>query len=949
MKRSISTFLFLLSWFITPYAQTIIRGTVLDANSENPLHGVSVILKGSDLKVLTDKKGSFIIRNIAFGKATLEIHFQGYESQYFPLTICNTTIDLGVIYLYEKFEEITDLSLINITDDELNSEDGYADNITGLLQSSRDVFDKAAAFDFSATFFKPRGFDSSNGKVLINSIEMNKLYNGRPQWANWGGMNDLQRNQSFTRGIRANENTFGDIAGINNITMRASKYRPGTKISYASSNRSYQGRLMISHSSGSLSKGWSYSFLISRRFGDQGYINGTLYDASSFFATVEKQINKDHNLNLNFIYAYNRRGRSTALTQEIYELKGRKYNPHWGSFNGDQINSRERRIVEPILMLNHYWNVSQGSSLNTNIMFQSGLIGSTRIDNGGTRLITFEDEEIYIGGARNPSPDYYQNLPSFFLNLENPSAYDYQQAYLAQVEFVKNGQFDWEKILRANDSQNVLIRNSVYALQEDRVDDRQLSINSIYYTQLNENIQLNASISYRSLQNETYAKIKDLLGGSGFLDVDFFAETQAEEIISNIAQSDARNPNRIAKTGDRYKYNYQLKASSTDAFLQAQFNYSKLDFYVGTNVNRTSYQRNGLYENGYFQGENLSFGKSNKASFNNFGFKSGFTYKINGQHLLDLNMAYLLKAPVLRNSFENPRQNNRIVKDLESEKISNIDLSYIVRTPIIRSRLTTYYTQFNQGTDVGFFFTESGNAFVQEVITNISRRNYGLEIGIETRLSSTIRLKSVASIGEFIYTNNPNIYYSSNNFNNRIRYGDGTTKLRNYHVGSGPERAFQLGFEYRDPDYWWFGATANHFSKSFVDPSALKRTDAFLIDFDLVTNDQFEEGNILGPTFNDYDPFIAKDLLKPEEFPSFLLVNISGGKSWKVGSYFIGFFATVNNLFNEVYRTGGFEQSRRIGYRDQIQEQYSSSGPVFGNRYFYGLGTTYFLNLYLRF
>ena len=176
---------------------------------------------------------------------------------------------------------------------------------------------RAASFDFSATFFRPRGLDNANGKVLINGIEMNKLFNGRPQWANWGGLNDLQRNQAFTRGVSPNENTFGDIAGVNSITMRASAYGEGTRISYASANRSYQGRVMASHSSGALDNGWSYALLASRRFGGEGYIEGTLYDSNSFFATIEKQLGDNHSLNLNFIYAQNRRGRATALTNEI--------------------------------------------------------------------------------------------------------------------------------------------------------------------------------------------------------------------------------------------------------------------------------------------------------------------------------------------------------------------------------------------------------------------------------------------------------------------------------------------------------------------------------------------------------------------------------------------------------------------------------------------------------
>lgn len=949
MKKIITTLFFSLWCFLGIYAQNSVKGVVVDGKDEKPIKGVTVAIKDANVSVLTNDNGAFIIENLANGNYIIEISYKGYETQNFPVELSGLPVDLSTIYLYKDIEELTDISIVNITDDELNSDDGFIDNVAGLLQSSRDVFNRAAAFDFSATFFRPRGLDNANGKVLINGIEMNKLFNGRPQWANWGGLNDLQRNQAFTRGIGPNENTFGDVAGVNNITMRASAYGAGTRVSYASANRSYQGRVMASHSSGALDNGWSYAILASRRFGGEGYINGTLYDSNSFFASIEKQLGDDHSLNFNFIYAQNRRGRSTALTNEIYELKGRQYNPFWGYLHGDQKNTRERRIIEPIFMLNHYWDLSEKTTLNTNVSYQTGLIGNTRIDNGGTRLVTFEGQDVYIGGARNPSPDYYQNLPSFFLNVDNPTAFNYQQAYFAREQFVNDGQFNWENLFTANLSQAAMGGNSIYVVQEDRVDDTQISINSILFSELNENIKLNAAVSYRSLQNETYAKIKDLLGGTGFLDVDFFAETQLGQNSSNLAQSDVRNPNRIATTGERYKYNYEINATVADAFAQAQFNYTKIDFYVGGSVNRTTYQRNGLYENGYFQGGNLSFGKSKKLDFTNFGVKGGFTYKISGQHLLDFNSGYLSKAPTIRNSFENARQNNSTVEDLESENIITFDGSYILRTPLVSARLTGYYTQFDNGTDIAFFFTESGSTFTQEIMSNISRRNVGGELGIEAQITPTLKLKGVAAMGQYTFTNNPDIYYSSDDFGSNVRFGDGTTKLRNLRVAGGPERAFQLGFEYRDPDYWWFGATVNHFSRAFVDPSALKRSGAFAIDFDLVPDDEILGGTITGPTLNDYDPDIAKDLLRQEQFPSYFLVNLTGGKSWRVGDYFIGFFATVNNLLNQEYRTGGFEQSRRVGFRDQLQEQNNPNGPVFGNRYFFGLGTTYFVNVYLRF
>ncbi|NNC44537.1 MAG: TonB-dependent receptor, partial [Winogradskyella sp.] len=828
MKNCFLLFLFGIVFSLSSWAQqTIVKGSVLDGTTGEPIPDVTVTIEETGQSTKTNASGTFrFIENLPLGEQVLKVEKVGYVSKRYPIVINEgQTVDISGMTLDFDSSDKKDLFIISISDDNLNSEDdGLTDNISGLLQASRDVFLNAAAFDFSATFFRPRGLDNANGKVLINGIEMNKQFNGRPQWGNWGGLNDVQRNQVFSMGVSANDYTFGDLAGTNNIIMRASKYRRGGRVSYASANRSYQGRVMASYSSGLLEGGWSYSVLGSRRYGENGYIDGTLYDANSFFVAVEKQLNDKHSLNFTGIYAKNRRGRSTAITEEVYNLKGRQYNPFWGMLNGEQRNSRMREINEPILMLNHFWDVSTKVKLNTNVAYQFGKIGNTRIDNGGTRLVNFNGEQTYIGGARNTDPTYYQNLPSYFLNVDGaPTSYDYELAYLAQQEFIRDGQFNWTDIYRANINSTANGNNAIYALQEDRIDDKQLSANIILDAELADNIRLNGAVNYRNLNSENYALVKDLFGANGYLDVDFFAEeTDPNQNISNLAQSDIRNPNRIAGEGERYKYNYEIDANVVSAFAQAQFKYNKVDFYVGTNVSQTSYQRNGLYQNGYF--ENNSFGKSKKEDFTNYGLKGGATYKLSGKHLIDVNAAYLTKAPTIRNSFENARQNNEFVNDLNSETITTIDASYIFRSPIVKARITGFYSTFEDGTDIGFFFTEGNSgAFIQEVLTGIDRRHVGGELGIEAQVTPTIKLKGAASVGQYIFTNNPNLYLSSDDFENDLTFGDGTAYLENYHVAGGPERAFQIGFEYRDPDFWNVGVTANHFSNAYVDVNNLKR------------------------------------------------------------------------------------------------------------------------------
>jgi len=947
MKTFFFAFLVGLVFAMSAFSQNpLVKGSIKDNTSYKPISGVTITIENTQILTQTNLKGEFVFTfKIPLGEQILKISKKGYVTKRYPIVINQgKTVNLEEITLKIDLSDQSDSFIIALSDDELNSDDnGFTDNVSGLLQSSKDVFLTAAAFDFSTTFFRPRGLDNANGKVLINGIEMNKQFNGRPQWSNWGGINDVLRNQEFTMGFSVNDYSFGDIAGTTNIVLRASKYRKGGRFSTAGANRTYQGRLMASYNSGILKGGWSYSVLASRRFGNQGFIEGTIYDANSFFTTIEKQINKKHSLNIVGIYAKNRRGRSTAITNEIFELKGRDYNPLWGFQEGEIRNSRVREIEEPIVMLNHFWDISPKTTLNTNVSYQFGKIGNTRVDNGGTQLFVDQNgREVFLGGARNPDPSFFQNLPSFFLRDSNPSAADFRNAFIARDEFVNDGQFNFEALYRANVIQIENGNNATFIIQEDRTDDTQLSVNSILNSQLAENIILNTAINYRRLKSENFANVKDLLGGTGFLDIDSFFDDDVNTIVGDVAQSDLRNRNRVVREGDRYKYNYEINANVISGSAQAQFKYNHLDFFIGANLSQTNYQRNGLFENGNFPGA-ASFGKSEQLNFTNYGGKIGATYKITGQHALSFNGGYFTKAPTIRNSFPNARQNNNTVTGLESETIQSLDVNYIFRSPIVKARLTGYYAGFQNGTDISFFFTEDlaslgndGNAFVQEVLTNIERRNLGAELGIEAQVTSTIKLKTAASVGQNVYTNNANLYLTSDDFDGELRFGNGNTNLKNLHVAGGPERVFQFGFEYRDPSFWNIGITSNYFSNAYIDPSALARSENFTLDFD-------------GLPINNFDTDIASELLKQEEFDDYVLINVTGGKSWRAGNYFIGFFATINNALNQNYKTGGFEQSRIAKFNRLQEDQSRTNGPLFGNRFFFGNGTTYYLNLYLRF
>lgn len=920
------------SVFVTQGQQTLIMGSVKDAVSFDPLEDVIVTIENTELSSQTSVLGEFeFSKNVPLGEQMLVISKIGYFSKRYPIIVDEgKTVNITDMTLERDDSDAADLFTITLSDDELNDDMSGADNISGLLAASQDVFQRTAAFEFGASFFRIRGLDSRNGSILINGIEMNKIYNGRPQWSNWGGINDVLRNQELTSGLAPSSYHFGNVLGTTHIDIRASHARPVSRLTYSSSNRSYSNRLLATYASGVLRNNWAYTLSVGKRWGDEGYQEATNYDSNSFFGSVEKLIDEKHSINFSVIYTPNRRGKSSPNTQEVYDLKGITYNEYWGWQDGKKRNSRIKEVNEPIVLLNHYWKLNNKTSLNTNMAYQFGKLSNSRLDYNGTDLISGFPQ----GGGANPSPTYYQKLPSYF---ERNFPEDLQFAYSAWRAFEGNGQVDWGAMYTTNIANTQNGGNAIYALYEDRVDDTQITLNSIFNMDINDHITMNSNIDYKSLKSENYAKVLDLLGASSYLDIDGYATTIDE------AQNDLLNPNRLVAGGDKFKYNYNMLVSEFSIFSQVQFSYNKIDFYLAGSLKNVQYQREGLYQNGGFS--NYSLGKGDRLSFMGMGIKGGATYKWKGKHFFNGNAGYITRAPTIQNAYSNPRESQHVIPNIEEENVMAFDASYMYRSSVLKGRITGYYTKISKASEISFFFADGIGGdhavFVQEILQGIDKKHMGFELGAEAQVTPSIKLKGAAAIGQFTYINNPNLYLSTEPDDESVSAGFingfkdfGSSNLKHYKLSSGPQNAYSVGFEYRDPDYWWFGTTMNFFQNTYIDVSPLTRSKNFTTDFD-------------GNAFNDYDEGLARQLLEQEQFDDYMVVNLVGGKSWKIGKYFVGLFASVNNLLGEVYKTGGFEQGRNANYRE-LRDDQALQTPVFGSKYWYGRGTTYFLNLSIR-
>lgn len=800
--------------------------------------------------------------------------------------------------------------------DEGGDDDSQISDISGLLQSSRDVYVNNVGFNLSFARFRLRGYDTDLTSVFLQGIPMNDPENGRAIWGLWGGLNDVTRYPEVVTGISSSHLTFGGIGGYSNTSLRASQKRPGTTVSYAASNRSFTSRLMATHSTGWLKNGWAFSFSVSGRHANEGYVEGTHFSGMSYFVAAEKRLSENHTVNFAVFGAPTVQARNGIAVQEVYDLTGNNfYNPYWGYQNGEKRNARVRNNHIPYMVLSDEWKINSKSKLTNSVYYTFGRTGNTNLN---------------WNGAADPRPDYYRNFPSYHYGRNENELGD-ALASLWQANDPSTTQLDWDFMYFANGKNMATIQNangiegnnitgnrSKYILEEYRLDPRRIGINSIYSNNLSDKIFLTTGVNGYSYMSQNYRVVKDLLGGDYWLDVDQFAERDFSD--PEVAQNDLSTPNKIVKEGDRFNYDYNLHVNYADVFSNVDIKVNKkIDAFVGVSLNTTSFWRDGKLQNGKFP-EN-SIGVSEKNNFFNYGLKGGLVYKINGRHIITVNGLTQTRAPNVQNSFISPRTRDKVIDNLESSQILSGDINYIVRYPKFKSRVTAFYTEYNNQIWSRSFYHDEYFNFVNYMMTGVDKLYQGIEIGAEGNVTSTIVVSGAFTTAQYLYTSRPTATVTIDNSEELVAE-DKTVYWNNYKVGGMPQTAATLGIKYNSPKYWYIGINGNYVADIYMDPNPDRRTESAL------------------NGFVDTDPQVAQ-IIDQEKLANGYSINLFAGYSYRMkGGRYMRINVTINNLTNNTkFITGGFEQLR-----------YDAANiDRFPNRYGYGFGLNYFAQISYQF
>jgi len=790
-----------------------------------------------------------------------------------------------------------------------------------------DPFNSAANFNFFNVGFRVRGYNRDNSVTYMNGVKMANLDNGLPSSNQWSGLGDVTRNRTLSLGMQANPYGFGGIGNTTNIDTRASKQRRQTSISYTYTDRFVKNNLAISHSTGMSKKGWAFTFAGSRRYSDEGYVPGTYINAWSYFVGIDKQLTKNNLLSIVVFAAPSESGGQASATKEGFDLAGTKYyNPSWGYQDGKVRNSRVSKSNQPVAIVTQQITISKKTTL----------VNALSASVGERSFSRFE----WVGGAANPSPDYYRNFPSYYLDaLQDTVVGNQLSSYLRSNKDAL--QVNWQNLYNANrtnietiDSvdgianKSVTGRRSLYVLSEDVQYTKKFSFNTTLNSKVSDVTTITGGLSYQYQNTNYFARIADLLGGQFFVDEDQYASQDFPGNLS-ASQNDIRHPNRVLYNGDKWKYSYNMILNKGLGWLQSNFHFKKADMFVAGEVSNTNFWRQGNYQNGLYP--NDSYGNSPINDFTNYAVKAGITYKINKQNYLYLNGEIATKAPEIRSAYLSPQIKNTTQSNLTNQDVQSIEGGYILNTPTIHTRLTGYYTTFKHGFDLQRFFDyNSGSQYIDYALSNINTVNFGGELGTEAKLTRTLTLNAMASVGRAYYDSRQMVTATQDNTNAPYPgYPPGTlVYTQNYRLPNSPQQVFSLGLNYRSPKYWYVDVTGTYSDQMWSAMSPDRRTI---------------------PGVQGLTPADSKwsTIIDQEKLPSAFTLNMRAGFSVKLRqiagikkSYLLLFSGGVSNILDN---TNIISRARESGIYDRF-----SSG-TFPSRYTYAQGRSFSIKATLRF
>ena len=372
------------------------------------------------------------------------------------------------------------------------------------------------------------------------------------------------------------------------------------------------------------------------------------------------------------------------------------------------------------------------------------------------------------------------------------------------------------------------------------------------------------------------------------------------------------------------------------------------------------------------------------------------------------------RTPYARDAYISQRVHDRVVdniythdnaKNLQefyaaSEKVASVDLTYEFNYPIVRGRVTGFFTQSWNGTELNGYYDDEARTFVNQAMTGIDKRHMGVEAALSVKLGTYFTLTGAASIGDYRYTSDAIAISSAENgmpmtqntiTKELIFETQDKVLLNGLKLSTGPQANASLKLSFFHPKMWFADVTVNYHDWNYLSVAPSRRMQGLYTGMRLdqtVVNGWFgdsyanaietTDGNALRVEIDDrgiakyenavldangvpvlkypYNLMTMQENLAAVNPLNRFIIDASVGKLiYLPNRQSISINLSITNLTNNThFKTGGYQQARlprgvRQGEKDYQNSVITANAWKYPSKYYYAWGANFFLNVTYKF
>lgn len=742
-----------------------------------------------------------------------------------------------------------------------------------------------------------RGFKTENVAALINGIPVNDMEWGGIYWSNWAGLSDVTASMQTQRGLGAAIVSVPSVGGTINITTKSLDVKRGGNVFYGMGNDG-MNHIGFSVSTGVNDKGWAVTLLGARKWGD-GYVQGTNFNAYTYFINISKRLNDKHQLSFTAFgspQVHYKRSSQDGLSIEGWQgvknyMDGEsmyKYNPTFGYDRDGQVRSSNKNVYhKPQISLNHIWQINEKSSLSSAV------------------YVSLASGYGYSGQGRGS----YNGS-----SLSNTSWYGASNGTLNTLFRRPDGTFDYAAIQEMNMASTT---GSNMVMSKSNNSHNWYGLVSTYKNELIKNLNLTAGIDMRYYVGFHNNKIVDLYDGEYFMDD---SSRRGVQPANNAAAADPNWKYQHLGVGDVVYRDYDGHTLQEGAYAQLEYTMldNKLTTVLAGSFSNTSYWR---VDHFYYDKEHE---KSETVNFLAGTIKGGANYNIDRHNNVYFNGGYITRAPFFSGgAFLQAATSNATNPNAVNEKVGSFEIGYEYHSPVFTATVNGYYTKWMDKTATRSSDLNDGTKYFFNM-QGVDALHMGVELNFVYKPFRWLDFNGMLSIGDWKWDSNTKGYFY-NSYGQPIQdikngalasgifaadHASATLNQKGRKVGGSAQTTGYLGLNLKPLKGWRVGIDWTFNARNYSDFSI---------------------------SASDYAPNATINVGSPWEIPWGNQLDLSASYNFKIGGLDATLFGNVYNLCDYNY----------------VMDAYTASGVdgTWENAYrvFYSFGRTYALRLKVKF